>query len=328
MNYIETLMSTLSTLSTLALQSIILGGTFVSVMLVVLYAGYWLAVSRSPVNRRLQEISDFDADEPHIEHHEGAFNVTWVEPVVKLMLPASEWHSSRLKTQLVHAGYRSNKALSIYFAAKLILALGLPFVLLFPWVVLGQLSGGAYQVTALVVVLASTGFFLPDIYLRSRIRDRQQSLLEAFPDGLDLLVVCVETGLALDGAIQRVGRELAYSWPVLSEEFSLVNLELQAGRSRKEALKALGERTGLQEINSLVSILIQAEHFGTSIASSLREHADEMRLSRIQRAREKAAKLPVKMVVPIVLFIFPALFLVILGPAAVSIYAGLIAKTG
>jgi tight adherence protein C len=299
---------------------------FASVVCIVAAFGYWLMGLRTPVDRRLQEISTDFADEPHIEHKESGFDVTWAEPVAKLVQPSEEWKRSGLKRKLVNAGYRSQSAMTIFLAAKIILAIVVPLVLVLPVVSLGFVDSGAYEVIAVSVLLAIVGFLVPDLVVQQKMEKRQLAIMEAFPDALDLLVVCVESGLGLDGAIQKVGHELSFSWPELGDELKLVNLELRAGKDRKEALKSLAERTGISDIQALVSILIQAEHFGTSIADSLREHANEMRLARIQRAKEKAAKLPVKLLFPILFFIFPALFLVILGPAAIRIYTTLIAS--
>ena len=181
-----------------------------------------------------------------------------------------------------------------------------------------------YLGVGLLVFVALIGYFLPHLYISSKISERKLEFVEGFPDAMDHLVVCVEAGLGLDAAIQRVGREMAVSYPELATEFGILSLELRAGKSRSEALKSLAERTNVDQVQSLVALLIQAEHFGTSIATALREHANEMRLLRIQKAKEKAAKLPVKMLFPIVFFIFPALFIVVLVPAAIRIYIGLI----
>lgn len=309
------------------LQMAILAAVFFAAVILVGGFGFWMVNAKNPIDRRLQEIADVGVDEPRIQHKEGAFDVSWADPVAKLIQPSEEWRNSRLKSKLIHAGYRSKSAVTIFLASKILLSLILPFIVVLPVTLNPGFQGGTAQVITLIVLCAAMGFFFPDVILRHKIKQRQIGLLEAFPDALDLLVVCVEAGLALDGAILRVSKELSFSWPVLGEELQLVNLELRAGKSRKEALKSLADRTGLAEIQALVSILIQAEHFGTSIADSLREHADEMRLARIQRAKETAAKLPVRMTVPIMLFIFPSLFLVILGPAAINIYTVLLNPT-
>jgi len=179
--------------------------------------------------------------------------------------------------------------------------------------------------STVILLFAATGivsFFLPDFFLDRKASKRRLAFEEGFPDAMDMLVVCVEAGLGLDAAIQRVGKEMVASHQELAVEFSLISLELRAGKGRAAALRSLAERTGLDDVRALTSILIQAEHFGTSIAEALREHSNEMRTLRLQRAKERAAKLPVKLIFPIIFFIFPALFLVVLGPALVRIYIG------
>jgi tight adherence protein C len=160
---------------------------------------------------------------------------------------------------------------------------------------------------------------LPELWLTWRIRARQHRLRLALPDGLDLLVICVEAGLGLDQALMRVAEELRITHPELSEELQLVNLEMRIGKTRLEALRELGLRTGLEDIKALVAMLIQTERFGTSVAQSLRVHSDDLRTKRRQRAEELAAKTAVKMVPALVFFIFPALMVVILGPAVITI---------
>ena len=171
----------------------------------------------------------------------------------------------------------------------------------------------------LSVTLALIGFYLPNLWLRLKIARRKEKIIKSFPDALDLMVVCVEAGVGLDAAIYRVGEEMKLSNKVLSEEFKLLSLELRAGKQRGEALRNLALRTDLEDVNSLMTLLIQTEKFGTSIAQALRVYSDSMRTKRYQRAEEMAAKLPVKLVFPLVFFIFPSLFIVILGPAAIRI---------
>jgi tight adherence protein C len=178
------------------------------------------------------------------------------------------------------------------------------------------------------VLLGLLGFYLPNLWLKIKTSARQDKILEGFPDALDLMVVCVEAGLGLDAAINRVGEEMKLRNRLVSEEFRLLGLELRAGKLRRDALHNLGLRTGLEEVKSLMTLLIQTDKFGTSIAQALTVHADSMRTTRFQRAEEMAAKLPVKLVFPLILFIFPALFVVIVGPAAIKIYRVLLPAMG
>lgn len=299
---------------------------FVATVMLVSSLALWLFGGKDIVRRRLSEIAgEHEASQKGESRHEGSFNIHWTQPIAKAVLPKEDWKRSRLKSRLVRAGYRQERALHIFLASKVLLGFAVPILLAMPMLILGKLPSMQPSMSvSLLVLSALIGYYLPDAYLERVSRERQLRFTEGFPDAMDMLVVCVEAGLGLDAAIQRVGREIDVAHPELADELTLVSLELRAGKSREEALRSLGERTGVEAVQSLASLLIQAEHFGTSIASALREHAEEMRTLRMQKAREKAAKLPVKMVFPILFFIFPALFLVILGPALVRIYAGFI----
>ncbi|MCM0612010.1 type II secretion system F family protein [Marinobacter sediminum] len=306
------------------LYALTLGMVFVATVLGVGALGFWLGSGKSPVQRRLREVTEGQHHHAGEVRREGAFTVRWLAPMGGLVLPTDDWKRSRMRKQLVRCGYRSDRALHVFMALKVLLAFALPLLVLLPILLAGFHTTEREVAVLWLVTAAVLGFLAPDIYLLHREQKRRAELTEVFPDVLDLLVVCVEAGLSLDAAIQRVAREIVHTSASMSQELHLVSLEMRAGKARDEALRALSERTGMPEMQSLVSILVQAEHFGTSIARALREHAEEMREVRIQRAREKAAKLPVKMTFPIIFFIFPALFLVVLGPALVKIAAGLI----
>ena len=232
-----------------------------------------------------------------------------------------DYSASRLK--FLRAGIRHENALAVHWGVKIFLTVMFPAAfLLARTLVLTMLS---YQVGMAVTVLcALLGFYLPDIYLNHKAEERRQKNLQSLPDAMDMLVICVEAGMGLDSAINKVAEELGLGSPELSEEFHLMNLELRAGKQRADALKNLALRTNLDEIRSLTTLLVQTDKFGTSMADALRVYSDSYRTQRYQRAEEMAAKLPVKMVIPLVLCIFPSLFLVILGPAAINIYRVLI----
>jgi tight adherence protein C len=168
--------------------------------------------------------------------------------------------------------------------------------------------------------LTALGWVAPTFYVRARLKARQKQVQLALPDMLDMMVVCVEAGLGLNQAIVRVADEIDHVSPVMSEQLAIVNLEMRAGTPREEALKNFAERTGLVDIRSLVSMLIQTDRFGTSVADALRVHADTMRTKRRQRAEEAAAKTTIKLVFPLVLFVFPAMFVVVLGPSVIAIF--------
>lgn len=232
--------------------------------------------------------------------------------------------TSVLRPRFLKAGIRSEKAPAIFWGAKIMLAVMLPSGLVVLGAVLPQVDLPAAMVFLLIVVLATAGFYLPSLWLTHKIQQRRQILLDGFPDALDLLVVCVEAGMGLDSAFNRVARESASSNKTLSDELQMFNLEIRAGMSRRDALKNLAMRTDLQEMHNLATLLIQADRFGTSVSQALRVFSDSMRSQRFQRAEEKAAKVPVKILFPLILFVFPALFVAILGPAVIQIYQTLV----
>jgi|KBSMisStandDraft_5_1062788.scaffolds.fasta_scaffold25634_4 tight adherence protein C len=241
--------------------------------------------------------------------------------------PSDEAEMSVLKQSLVSAGYRHAQAPILFIGAKLLLSiLALGTVALVP----AKLLGFPTMTTQLAIYVgaASLGYFLPMWWLRLAINHRKEKMLIAFPDSLDLLVVCVEAGLGLDAAINRVSTEIRFAHTELAEEFNLVSLELRTGLSRAEALKNLSRRIDLEEVSSLVALLIQTDKFGTSIGQALRVHSDSMRVNRQLRAEELAAKLPVKLLFPLVFFIFPSLFVIIVGPAAIKIARSLMPALG
>lgn len=220
--------------------------------------------------------------------------------------------SSRSQLMMARAGIRRPDAILAITGMKVLSPIALMF--------LAVLSGLYRWNPVLVLAIAAlVGYLIPEMWLVWRISARQHRLRLAIPDGLDLLVICVEAGLGLDHALLRVSQELQVSHPELSEEIQLVNSEMRLGKTRTDALRELGHRTGLDDIKALVAMLVQTERFGTSIAQSLRVFSDDLRLKRRQRAEEAAAKISVKMVPVLVFFIFPALMFVILGPAFIEI---------
>jgi tight adherence protein C len=223
-----------------------------------------------------------------------------------------------LQIRLLNAGLRSRTAISIFLGLKTLLTFVLPvcFVALV-WAL--QWSGPDLVFWAGIMTAASIGYYLPNVVLQQMIKQQQKILFHAFPDALDLMRLCVQAGLGLDAAIERVGREMRLSYPQLSDEFALTGLELRAGASREEALRHLALRVGLPDIQGLVSLLIQADRFGTSIAESLEVHSDALRTKRRLIAEEAAAKLPIKLLIPLIFCVFPALMTVLLGPVVISI---------
>ncbi|MFC3108611.1 type II secretion system F family protein [Undibacterium arcticum] len=240
-------------------------------------------------------------------------------PLAKLSLPEDGWEKSSLRTRFMNAGFRGEQAPVIYFGAKTLLAVVGP-ILLWPVLILSHPTLNSTSTMFYLLLASAIGFYLPNLVLSRMVAARQLAVFEHFPDALDLMVVCIEAGLAMDAAIARVASEMAVSAPVVSEELHLVTLELRAGNSKEKALRNLAMRTGVEDVDTLVAMLIQAERFGTSIGDSLRVHSDTLRTKRRQRAEEAAAKIAVKLLFPLIFCIFPAIMLVLLGPAMIQIY--------
>jgi tight adherence protein C len=218
---------------------------------------------------------------------------------------------------LIQAGYTDPRAVPLYWASRVGLTVGLAALAM---VGLPLLGASSTRMLLGIVWLGVLGWVGPTFYVRSRLKARQKEVQLALADMLDMLVVCVEAGLGLNQALVRVADEIEHVSSVMSEQLALVNLEMRAGTPRDEALKNLAERTGLPDIRSLVNMMIQTDRFGTSVADALRVHSETMRTKRRQRAEEAAAKTTIKLVFPLVLFVFPAMFLVVIGPSALAIY--------
>lgn len=249
-----------------------------------------------------------------------------------LIKPKKDDDVSFMRRSLVKAGYRNKHATAIYYGMKIFLAILLPSCyFLYKIAAIAFITANvsiirsvseAFPPDSFIIFfigLALIGFYLPNMWLRIQISNRRRQIFEGLPDALDLMIVCVEAGMGLDAAIARVAKELELSNKAVSEELHMVSLELRAGKLRRDALRNMANRIGLEEVNSLISLLIQTDRFGTSVAQALRVHSDAMRDKRYQRADELAAKLPVKLVFPLVLFIFPSIFVVIAGPAMIRI---------
>ena len=224
------------------------------------------------------------------------------------ILPRSQAEIGVVQQRLVRAGLRTDNSVKMFYGAKVMTPM---FLILLSWV-----TGAVHFAPLFVLALAGgIGFLAPDFWLGRKIAKRQAEMRKGLPDVLDLLVICVEAGLSLDQATQRTAQELVKAQPALSDELGIVALEQRAGRARSDAWKHFADRTDVEVIRNLVSMLVQAEQFGTSIGKTLRVHSDTLRTKRVQEIEEKAAKLSVKLLFPLVLFIFPSLFLVVLGPA-------------
>jgi tight adherence protein C len=241
------------------------------------------------------------------------------------MEPQNELEKNSLKLKLANAGFRSESAPAIYQGIRVASLL----IFLAPAVFFFLVRDGfTFAAMQWIVILGGLGFYLPAIVLWQIKSSRQQAIFLSLPDALDLMVVCVESGLGLDAAMRKVNDEMKDHAKIICEEFALANLQLQMGRPRREVLHDLGVRTGVDDMRSLAAILIQADRFGSSIAQALRVQSDSMRTRRKQIAEEKAAKTAVQLIFPLVLFIFPGIFIVLVGPAAIQIQKTLLNKAG
>jgi tight adherence protein C len=241
----------------------------------------------------------------------------------KRIFPKQSSDYSQLRPKFQKAGFRSQKAASVFWGIKAFLSLCFPIVF---FVIMINYPGTLTLPLKIAVcfLLGFSGFLLPDVILNRIISKRSKSIFNAFPDSLDLMAVCVEAGMGLDSSLNRVAEEIEIDSKILSDELKLLNFELRAGKSRKQALEDFAMRSDLDDVRSFTTLLIQADKFGTSIAESLKVYSDTFRTKRYQRAEEIAARLPVKLIFPLVFFIFPSLFVVILGPAVIRIYEALI----
>ena len=288
---------------------------FVTIVLVVFSFGAAVMTPSSVLGARLRALGGrqqtAEAKPDLKERFEQA-----IGPISK-SIPLSPADVSRTRAWLIQAGYRDAVDVNYYFGARVLMAgIGFAAVALF--------SG--FDNIFLLAGIPGLGFFLPRFILKRMIRDRQQRIRLGLPDALDLTVICVEAGLALDQALTRVGQDLHHAHADLSDEFHLVNLEMRAGKPRVEALRNLVLRTGVDDIRSLVGTLIQTDRFGTSVAQALRVHSDSLRTERRQRAEEQAAKTTIKMVPPLVVFVLVPFLFVSVGPAVILAFRSFAAK--
>jgi tight adherence protein C len=298
---------------------------FLATALVGFALYWWLETRRESIAQRLQEA---------VSKESGTRTEGWLDTARNRFGALQERFSAKPggETELLdrlsgkgltggrlllnQAGYRGAGAYRTYHAVRWALPVGLVVLS----VLYGKWTGLTNQSAFLLLLVCGiVGFLLPDFVLRWKIRKRQEEITDSLPDGLDLLVVCIEAGLGLNAAFIKITEEFQLTSPALSEEFDVVNREMVAGKPRQEALRALSERTGVEDVKSLVAMLIQTEKLGTSLSQSLRVHSDSLRTRRRQRAEEAAAKTTIKLVFPLVFLMFPALFIVILGPGIIQI---------
>lgn len=294
---------------------------FLVIVFAVVVAPVLLAVlmfSSVPLRQRLGSFIAPPSAEVQDDHG-------WIErvakvalPFMKLSLPEEGWEKNPLRTRFMNAGWRDANAPTVYFGAKTVLALGVPALM----AVLGAAALDRVPQNGFLMLLllgASLGYYSPNVVLARAAARRQREIFENFPDGLDLLTVCVEAGLSLERALAKVAGEIHIKSVTLAQELQLVLMEMRAGFTKEKALRNLALRSGVEDVDTLVAMLIQSERFGTSMGDSLRVHSDNLRHKRSLAAEEAAAKIGLKLLFPLIFCIFPTLMLVLLGPAAMQI---------
>jgi tight adherence protein C len=275
-------------------------------------AGLYLLLVPSRRDKRLQAIEN-----PAASPDWGATVAQAVGPFARVLAPSGDWENSPLRLRFINAGIRRDDARLIYFGCKTVLPMILAFC---TWLLLRAFTGmDDVTVTMYLMIAALAGCYLPNLALWLRLRERKREIFENFPDAADLMLVCVEAGLGLDAALTKIADEMGTKSRALAEELHLTNLEMRAGASRAQSLRNLALRSGIEEVGTFATMLAQSDKFGTSIGESLRVFSEDLRHKRQVRAEEHAAKVPTKMLIPLCLFIFPAIIMVVLGPALIVI---------
>lgn len=282
-------------------------------------ATLYLLGRKNRVQARLDALAGRMTELPQEE--QGQWLETLVKiagPLAKLSVPDEGWEKSELRRRFMQAGLRDPSVPVLFFGIKSALAFGLPVVFWVFMLATGKIVPGNL-LFLYVALLCGIGFYAPNLVLGRMVAARQQEIIETFPDAIDLLTICVEAGLGLDGALARVAREIRLRSEVLADELELVGLEFRAGGGKERALRNLALRTGVDDIDTLVAMLVQSEKFGTGVGEALRTHSDMLRVKRQQRAEEKAAKVAVKLIFPLIMCIFPAILITVAGPAVIRI---------
>ncbi len=317
MDYILALLSTLiADEQAVRITFVVLTG--LSILIFALASMVLLSEVTSPLRRRIDSIIHREPKTVDMAAAKMGNLSKVIDPVSKYVMPSKAWELSSTSKKLVHAGYRSASAVKDFYAIKVLLAIVLPVCVLMVVQWLPELSRS--KILFWVLLASFTGLMIPTIVLERLVAKRMNQLRNSFPDALDLLVVCVESGLGLTAAIQRVADELEVSHPELAEELALIGVEIRAGVSRVAALRNMSERTGLDDIRGMVALLDQSVRFGTSIADTLRVYSEEFRDKRMQKAEESAAKIGTKLIFPLTFCIWPSFFLVAIGPAILRVF--------
>jgi tight adherence protein C len=288
-----------------------------TIFIFVLGLSYVFLGATDPIRRRIGMTAADDSEDESAGKRFLVTIQTLMGPVSHWATPQSEIERSRTTQRLTYAGFRSPSALQSYYGIRVMLAIALPVLVLFTMQWFPEVASSEIMFGALVAT--AVGFLGPSMVLDRLVQRRIKKLRDGFPDALDLLVVCVESGLGLSAAIQRVSDEIGVSHEELGMELALVNAEIRAGIDRARALRNLADRTGLDDVRGLVSLLIQTMRFGTSVADTLRVYSEEFRDRRMQKAEEEAAKISTKLIFPLVFCLFPSFFTVAIGPAVIRL---------
>jgi tight adherence protein C len=292
--------------------------TFVFVVAVTMVLGVVMVFSPNTARQRLQEFAG-DGTVDAKRNDWWRWFAGFAGRVGSLSAPEEGFEKSSVRLRFIHAGIRNPYAAPAFFGVKTLLTLGLPLAGFAALTLAGSPLKGNSLLLAMLG-LAAAGYYVPNMVLSHLVMVRQREIFEACPDALDLMTVCVEAGLGTEAAMLRVAEDMQLKSAALAEEMRLVNLELRAGADRERALRNLSIRTGVEEVDGFVTMINQAERFGTSIAASLRIHAELLRTRRRQKAEEAAAKIALKLLFPLIFCIFPSLMVVLMGPAMIQIY--------
>ena len=243
-----------------------------------------------------------------------------VDPISRLALPSEGWDKSPLQLKFVNAGWRTTDAPKLYFGIKSLLTISFPIIAYF-FLDKSIQAENASELLFVLILFAGLGYYLPNIVLSNMVKKRQQEIVETLPDATDLLIICMEAGLSFDQALSKVASEIKLKSEILSQELELLLIEVRSGFTRERALRNLALRTGVEEIDGLATMVIQSERFGTSIGDALRIHAETARTKRRQKAEETASKIALKLLFPLLFFLMPAIFIVLLTPAFMQLKA-------
>jgi len=297
---------------------VILVSVFIAVSAITGGIVWWLFTDR--IRRRVADVqgpsksSVFEVENQWMEHV-----VRISRPLAKLSFPSESWINSPIRHRLTHAGWRGRAAPTLFFGSKTLLAIVFP-LMLFIFAGEALFSENTQTVLVQMMLFAGVGYLIPNGVLHYKVRQRQRTIVENFPDALDLMTICVEAGLGLDASLKKVADEIHLKSKILAQELQWVIMELRAGFSKEQALRNLAIRTGVDEIELFVAMLIQSDRFGTAMSESLKIHSENLRVKRRQRAEEAAEKISLKLLFPLIFLIFPTLMLILAGPAMLQIY--------